>query len=154
MLYFAYGSNLSWEQMNQRCPSARFVGVGVLPDHKLAFTRKSVNRGCGVADALPENGAAVWGVVFQIDDVDIGKLDASEGYKPGRSKNSYFRRETRVLVDGDHQRPLETWVYFANRERNAPLPNAAYKDLIVSGAKYWHLPHEYVRQLEQVVTSG
>jgi hypothetical protein len=41
MLYFAYGSNMNWQQMQDRCPSARFFGVALLPDHKLAFTRES-----------------------------------------------------------------------------------------------------------------
>jgi hypothetical protein len=27
MLYFAYGSNMNWDQMRERCPSARFEFV-------------------------------------------------------------------------------------------------------------------------------
>jgi hypothetical protein len=56
VLYFAYGSNMNWEQMKTRCPSARFVAVALLPDYKLAFTRKSINRGCGVADGVLLDG--------------------------------------------------------------------------------------------------
>src|SRR5260370_28717436 len=82
MLYFAYGSNMDWDQMKTRCPSACFVGVAVLRDHRLAFTRRSKKRACGVADAVPEEGAAVWGAVFEIADVDIGRLDDTEGYRP------------------------------------------------------------------------
>ena len=78
MLYFAYGSNMDWDQMKQCCQAARFVGVALLPDHRLAFTRKSVNRGCGVADAVPDAGRRVWGVVYEIGDLDVGKLDTSE----------------------------------------------------------------------------
>jgi len=57
MLNFAYGSNMNWNQMRERCPSSRFVGIAVLRDHKLAFTRESVNHGCGVADVVAEDGA-------------------------------------------------------------------------------------------------
>jgi hypothetical protein len=57
MLTFAYGSNMDWNQMRERCPSSRFVGIAVLRDHKLAFTRKSLKRGCGVADLIAEGGA-------------------------------------------------------------------------------------------------
>ena len=42
--------------MKERCPSAKFVAVAKLTDHSLQFTRRSVNRGCGVADAVPERG--------------------------------------------------------------------------------------------------
>ena len=49
MLYFAYGSNMEWKQMRERCPSAMFVCIAKLKDRRLAFTRKSKDRGCGVA---------------------------------------------------------------------------------------------------------
>lgn len=95
MLYFAYGSNLDFAQMRQRCPSAKFVSIAKLPDHRLDFTRKSLTRGCGVADVVPELGRAVWGVVFAVEETDIGSLDASEGYRPGRpdTENSYVRQQ-------------------------------------------------------------
>lgn len=50
--YFAYGSNLDWHQMKKRCPYARFRCVAKLPNHRLAFTRKSRTRGCGVSDVV------------------------------------------------------------------------------------------------------
>ena len=46
--YIAYGSNLSVEQMAQRCPDARIVGQAVLEDWELAF------HGC--ATILPNKG--------------------------------------------------------------------------------------------------
>jgi gamma-glutamylcyclotransferase len=154
MLCFAYGSNMNWQQIQQRCPSARFVGVALLPNHKLAFTRKSATRGCGVADAVPALGQKLWGAVFEISDLDVGKLDKSEGYNPGREKNSYYRRECMVLQDGDDHRPLTVSTYFGTAQPNPPLPNAEYKALIVSGARHWHLPDEYVRHLAGIEVSG
>ena len=71
MLYFAYGSNMNWLQMQNRCPSARFLYRAVLPDYKLAFTRKSVKRGCGVADVVPARGQNAWGVVYEISNLDV-----------------------------------------------------------------------------------
>jgi gamma-glutamylcyclotransferase (GGCT)/AIG2-like uncharacterized protein YtfP len=154
MLNFAYGSNMNWDQMRERCPSSRFSGIAVLRDHKLAFTRKSVNRGCGVADVVSDDGAQVWGVVYEIADHDVGKLDASEGFRPGRDKNSYFRRECLVFLDGEDQRPLTLSAYFGDPQPNPPLPNAVYRNLIIAGARHWHLPEEYIRELEQIEVSG
>lgn len=154
MLYFAYGSNMNWQQMRERCPSARFVGVALLADHKLAFTRESAKRGCGVADAVHEHGRELWGVVYEIDDLDLGKLDRCEGYSPGREKNSYWRRERLVLLDRDKERPLTVCSYFGDPQSNPPLPNSEYKQLLVSGARHWHLPEEYVRELEAIAVSG
>ena len=154
MLYFAYGSNMNWQQMQERCPSARFVGIALLADHKLAFTRQSDRRGCGVADAVLERDRKIWGTVYEIGNLDVGKLDVSEGYRPGREKNSYWRRECLVLLDGAEQRPLTAYSYFGDPQSNPPLPNAEYKQLIVSGARHWHLPDEYVRDLEAIEVSG
>lgn len=154
MLNFAYGSNMDWDQMRQRCPSSRFLGIAVLRDHKLAFTRKSVKRGCGVADVVPEAGAHVWGVVYEIADIDVRMLDASEGFRPGQGKSSYHRRECMVFLDNEDQRPLTVSAYFADRQPNPPLTNAAYKNLILTGARHWHLPEEYIRELEQIEVSG
>jgi len=154
VLYFAYGSNMNWKQMRERCPSSRFVGIAVLRDHKLAFTRESDDRSCGVADVVAENGTQVWGVVYEIADLDVGKLDASEGFRPGRDKNSYYRRECLVFLDGEDQRPLTVSAYFGDPQVNPPLPNAAYKNLILAGARHWHLPEDYIGELEQIAVSG
>ena len=150
MFYFAYGSNLDWSQMRERCPSARFVAVAKLKGHRLAFTRRSTGRGCGVADAVSDPGHDVWGVVYEIDQRDVGSLDQSEGFAPGRARNSYVREERHVYAEGDDQRPLITSIYFAIKEDNPPLPNAEYKRLIVDGAKFWHLPQGYIAELERI----
>jgi hypothetical protein len=71
VLYFAYGSNLDFDQMSERCPSARFVAIAELPHHRLAFTRRSKNRNCGVADAVPDVSQSVWGVVYAISHDEI-----------------------------------------------------------------------------------
>jgi gamma-glutamylcyclotransferase (GGCT)/AIG2-like uncharacterized protein YtfP len=154
VLYFAYGSNMNWNQMRERCPTSRFVGIAVLRDHKLAFTRESVCRGCGVADVVAEDRARVWGVVYEIADLDVGKLDACEGFRPGRATSPYYRRDCMVFLDGEDQRPLTVSAYFGHPQPDPPLPNAAYKDLILAGARHWHLPEEYICKLEQIEVSG
>ncbi|GAB4149715.1 MAG: gamma-glutamylcyclotransferase [Planctomycetota bacterium] len=154
MLYFAYGSNMDHGQMKERCPSARFFGAAKLPDHRLAFSRKSSARCCGVADAVPSEGDAVWGGVFEIEDGDLEELDRREGYRPGRGANSYWRREREVLLGGDENRPLAVWTYFAEREENPPRPSQAYKDQILAGARQCRLPEDHIRGLERIEVGG
>jgi gamma-glutamylcyclotransferase len=156
MLNFAYGSNMDWDQMRARCPSARFVGKAVLRDYKLAFTRLSTRRKCGVSDVIRAPGDRAWGVVYEIDERDLGRLDKCEGYWPQKEpeKNAYLRREAIVFVDDDDNRPLTVAVYFANRQKDPPLPNKEYKDLILSGARHWHLPDGYIRDLEGIKTTA
>lgn len=152
MLYFAYGSNLDWRQMKERCPSAQFVCKAMLKDHRLAFTRMSKKRGCGVADIIYKHGEDIWGVVYQISERDVGGLDRSEGFRPDRRRdeNAYIREEYHVYEEGNIEKPLSVMLYIANKQENPPLPNNDYKRLIVEGAKYWHLPEEYIRRLEQI----
>jgi gamma-glutamylcyclotransferase (GGCT)/AIG2-like uncharacterized protein YtfP len=155
MLYFAYGSNLDSAQMRQRCPSARFVAVAKLPDHQLAFTRYAKDRGCGTCDGVPEAGQDIWGVVFDISEADLRRLDESEGYQPRRplKENAYLREQREVLRDGKKDEPVQVWLYFANREPNPPLPNAAYMKQLVEGAKFWGLPEEYQARLKRIQTA-
>ena len=108
-----------------------------------------------MADAVPEANADVWGAVFEFDERDIGSLDSSEGFAPGRAPaaNSYTREERQVFRDGKLHEPLTGWIYFAQRQNNPPRPNAAYKNLIVEGARYWHLPPDYIAELERIEVS-
>lgn len=150
MLYFAYGSNMDWEQMRRRCPSAEFVSIARLKDYRFAIARTSHSRGCGSAGVLSQPGAAVWGVVYEIGANDWGPLDAAEDFVPGRERNGYTRRECAVHADGNEEQPFFVSLYFPELEENPPLPNAEYKRLIVGGAKYWRLPRDYVRELEKM----
>lgn len=154
MLYFAYGSNMDCSQMRTRCPSASFIGIAKFPNHKIDFTRKSTRRGCGVADVVRQDGAAVWGVVYEITDSDLAQLDKDEGYREGRpaSANSYVREQRQVLLNGNEGNPLSAWTYIANPQPNPPLANADYKALLVNSAKFWRLPADYLQQLENIRT--
>ena len=153
MFYFAYGSNLDWSQMKNRCPSASFVGKAILNGYRFGFTRHSRSRDCGVMDIVKEDNGQVWGVVYQIDELDLGKLDRSEGYAPGRQKNAYQRIECVVYEDGDKGKPITANTYeVVEKAPETILPNQAYKSLIVNGAAYWHLPEDYLDQLRLIKT--
>ena len=83
---------------------------------------------------------------------DVGELDKFEGYTPGRNKNSYFRRECTVLLNGDDQQSLTVSTYFGDWQPNPPPPNSKYKNLILTGARHWHLPKAYIRNLSSFKT--
>jgi len=89
-------------------------------------------------------------VVYQIEERDIYRLDQAEGFDPWQKQNAYLREERQVYIDGNEQMPLTVSIYFAEKQTNPPLPSAEYKQLIVTGAKYWHLPQEYINALEQI----
>ncbi len=159
MLYFAYGSNMEWERMRERCPSAKFVCRSLLPDYRLTFPRYSRNNKCWTASVEKVKGKEVWGVVYEIDDREIGRLNKKEGYRPDRTEdqNDHVPFQCHVLDEGDKERPLAVMTYIANREGDPPsehrdrkVPNAKYKSRLVNGAKHWRLPEQYVQQLEAI----
>ena len=54
-LYFAYGSNISLDQMAHRCPEAALLGPVFLPNYELRF--RGNDGGRGVATIVPCRGA-------------------------------------------------------------------------------------------------
>jgi hypothetical protein len=154
MLYFAYGSNLDWAQMRSRCPSAQFIAIASLPDYGLAFPRFSMNRRCDVASIITAAGELVWGAVYRVDEIGRCALDAAEGFRPDRNpaRNSYQRVDITVLKDGDAAALLGVFTYIAQPQHNfVPCgPSAAYRALLLGGARYWGLPAEYLRSMERV----
>ena len=91
MLLFAYGSNLAAEEV---APEARFLGAAVLPDFRLALTRRSIRWGGGVADVVPAPGERVWGAAYDAPEAALTALDRKEGAglrlpAPGRWRSSW-----------------------------------------------------------------
>ena len=155
MLYFAYGSNMDSTQMQERCPSAKFVCRAKLPSHRLAFTLRSCRRGCGVADILRDEAKDVWGVVYELPENELKNLDKDEDFSPRRPdlKNEYSRENHYVWREGDAKRPLLVSLYRGHPQPNPPLPDCDYKSLIVEGARHWQLPSHYIQELEAIQTA-
>jgi len=131
--YFAYGSNLSLEQMQARCPDARFFSVAHLSGYRLAFGGFSQTRGGGVATIRPDHkGGRTAGVLFEMTPDDWRKLDVYEGYP------SIYRREV-VQVFNPAGWPIQAQVYIRNQfDAKAPAP--AYRRIIEYGYKFHCLP--------------
>lgn len=159
MLYFAYGSNMQWTRISERCPSVKFVCRALLPDYRLTFPRYSRNNRCWTASVEQADGQQVWGVVYDIDRRDIGSLNQQEGYRSGRAnnKNAHIPLRCQVFDEGMKDKPLTVMMYITNVEGSPPperrdrkAPSKEYKSRLVDGAKHWRLPETYVEQLEAI----
>ena len=98
--YFAYGSNLNFEQMAYSCPEATAVGIAKLEGYELAFRR-------GYLTILPKEGASVEGLIWSVTDHDESQLDCYEGYP------TFYDKETMTVTDADGT-PHEIMVYTMN----------------------------------------
>jgi gamma-glutamylcyclotransferase (GGCT)/AIG2-like uncharacterized protein YtfP len=149
MLYFAYGSNMDWDRMRARCPSAAFLCVARLDGFQVELTREC-RDGFGVADIVANDTSSVWGAVFMIPETEVGRLDRAEGYNPQKPTSACARDEYRVYANGCDDQPHTVWSY-AVRDKQGPFRTVgSYKDHILKGARHWGLPREYVEQLEKI----
>ena len=119
--YFAYGSNLNFEQMAYRCPEATVVGTAKLDGYELAFRR-------GFLTILPKEGASVEGLIWSVTDHDESQLDCYEGYP------TFYDKETMTVTDADGA-PHEIMVYTMNEPyRDQLLPvSSRYNAVVLQG---------------------
>ena len=89
-LYIAYGSNLNLAQMKYRCPTAKFIGTGILENYELQFKGSLHNAHATIAQ---KPGAAVPVGVWEIQSADELRLDRYEGYP-----SYYFKQELDIRM--------------------------------------------------------
>ena len=117
--YFAYGSNLNFEQMAYRCPEATVVGAAKLDGYELAFRR-------GYLTILPKEGASVEGLIWSVTDHDESQLDCYESYP------TFYDKETMTVTDADDA-PHEIMVYTMNEPyRDQLLPVSSRYTAVVT----------------------
>ncbi len=134
MKYIAYGSNMVEEQMAHRCPGAKLIGTGYLPNHRMEFYLHATVERTRAHDAKVP--VAVW----EISEEDERSLDRYEGFPTYYSKH----RRRVVMSDG-----TEIWgmVYIMNMIRPQP-PTPAYYNGICNAYMKLGLRSEIERVLE------
>lgn len=145
MLLFAYGSNMASAEMASFSPQARCLGAARLPGFRLELRRRSIRWGGGAADVVETDGAEVWGVLYDVPDLE--SLDAKEG-----AGLAYRHRELEVELDGELTRAVVYEVIDKEPEELAPA--ADYAALLLSGARERGLPADWLRELERRLSAA
>ncbi len=130
MFYFAYGSNLSKKQMQERCPGFEPLVTATLPNYKLVFTGWSRQWRGGVATIKASKGDKVKGAVYEGTDKDLQCLDRYEGY-PG----SYNRMN--VIVFDEDGRAIQAITYIKAGQIEEGAPSKEYALIIKQGYIDW-----------------
>jgi len=146
ILYFSYGSNMSSKRLQQRVPSATFVSTASLVEHELRFHKKS-HDGSAKCDAFETGNPddIVIGTLFKIEQSEKYHLDEAEGLGYG-----YDIKHVKVLLPSGIIQ--EAFTYFATDIEETLLPYLWYHNHVVTGAREFHLPPEYIDRIEQVKT--
>lgn len=136
--YVAYGSNMKWEQIKQRCPDAEFISRVELPEAKLDFVGASHTwSGGGIANVLfNQPGKTVECKLFKLSANDFKSLDSEEGVTRNgqiRTEPLYWRSLVTVKTRAGG-RKIQAHVYTRCRNEPSTLPSQAYMDTIREGA--------------------
>lgn len=134
-LYFAYGSNMDEEQMANRCPGARIVGLCTLENMRFVLDS------AGVASIVPQIGSSVSGVVWCVTKRNIKSLDRYEGIASG-----CYRKEFVSVTVNDQ--PCNALVYISNRDTTNAGCRSGYMDRIITAAKHHRFSREYIQELQ------
>lgn len=116
--YFAFGSNMDPGQMSYRGVQFNRCLSGTLKGHRLVFNKRGGDRRLGkvgFANAMPDAGQDLKGILYQVAGRSMETLDMFEGARDGH----YVRRQVDILVGGGAGVPSRTakaWVYFAGEE--------------------------------------
>lgn len=139
MYYFAYGSNMSHHQMQERCPTSRFIGAVKLKDYCFVYDGYSPRRKGAVANIVPMPGSHVLGGLYEITQECLDNLDRYEEYP-----NTYNRMRIQV-EDQDGQLYHDVITYY--RPAKEPgIPSTDYRKIVISGAIDCGIPKSYIQR--------
>lgn len=147
MKYFAYGSNMNENRMIQRGLKPKSKEAAYIEEFEFKINKKSYkNPKIGYANIMPKKGSIVEGIVYDVSENDIKKLDKFEGYP-----KHYYRDYLDVkLKNGDI---VKAYVYIAKGEwisvEELKTTNK-YKENILKGREM--LSNNYYEFLNESIT--
>ena len=107
-IYFAYGSNMDFEQLNEREIKFDLIGKGILTNYKLCFNKQANGSLIkGYANITYDLNSEVEGLLFEIENIE--DLDWHEGFP-----THYKKEMVEIIFDG---KPIQALVYIANENK-------------------------------------
>lgn len=128
----------------ERTPSATFLSIATIQEHRLRFHKKSKD-GSGKCDAVhtANQDDCVMGAVFAMSAADKEELDRKECHGFGYKEKTV----TVTLENGDR---VEASTYCAVETDAGLNPYSWYKEHVLRGARENNLPHEYISKIEEI----
>ena len=144
LYYFAYGSNLHPVRLQNRVPSARFMGLVAMTGYRLCFHKRHHSDNSGKCNMwlTHQNDDVVHGALFEIQAHEKPLLDQCEGV-------GYRCDSLQVsLKDVDY----DCFVYIAEDSHidDNLVPHSWYQDIVLVGAEHHNLPDNYLEQIRRV----
>ncbi|KAK4552289.1 hypothetical protein LTR86_010459 [Recurvomyces mirabilis] len=164
-VYFGYGSNLWKHQMQQRCPTSKFLGIARLNGYKWIINERGYanvvqieSKEDGDEEGKKHDyGEEVWGLVYSLEKKDETNLDRNEGVPRAYTKEwmqvDYWKASTEpddLACQERKAKKVDMLVYINRKQISEAEPKEEYiyrinmgiKDAVKEG-----MPEEYVRQV-------
>jgi cation transport regulator ChaC len=139
-IYFAYGSNMLFEELKSFSPTAKVMGIACLEGKVVVFNKRSEKDGSGKANLIIRNGGSTWGVLYEIAEADLNKLDKKEGG---------YKRQL-VKVKTEDMDIIEAVTYISANLIDEPVAYDSYKEKVIRGAQEHNLPETHISYLIQL----
>ena len=133
-MYFAYGSNLSFSQMDERCSDYIQMGIGILHGYRWIISSR------GYANVVKSEPDYVMGRIYKIRKSDESSLDKSEGVSVVHS--GYDKKILPITADGVS---YDCLVYVDSVTQEGP-PKNEYVNRINLGLADSEFPTAYVEK--------
>jgi gamma-glutamylcyclotransferase (GGCT)/AIG2-like uncharacterized protein YtfP len=134
MRYFAYGSNMDPRIMQRTVPEAAVIGPGRLNGFRLEFNVYSDRWEGGAANLEPDENAHLWGVVWDIEEDDLARLDTFVGHP------TFYRREDVAVTLANET--VECVTYRVAHQRGYVRPTNSYLARVRGAIRMQGLPPE------------
>lgn len=147
-MYFGYGSNMLDSILaNKGCRVLSSTNA-ILKDYILLFNLKAKSLiEPSYANLEKRTGAEVHGVLYEMDEEDMMRMDAFEG--GGRS---YIREVVRLTTYDGREVEGSAYICYPNNPAGVQLeecpPSQRYLNVLITGAKQHKLKEEYIKWLE------
>ena len=135
-LYFAYGSNMNFDQMQIRCPGSIFLLPAYLKDW-LYFI-----NGDGYAGIKQNKNSLTHGCLWRLDQKHWQSLDHYEAVDEG------FYRQVDVTVTTKPNGVEQLVTTYLSNNQSFGIPSKSYQEGVIEGAHQAGLPDDYIQTLE------
>ncbi|MFY9637690.1 MAG: gamma-glutamylcyclotransferase family protein [Methanobacterium sp.] len=142
LLYFAYGSNMDRKRLSDRIGSAYKWDVGMVLGKRLSFNKLGLDS-TGKANLVDHEGETAYGVIYQVNESDLIKLD--------RFEVGYLRKTLEIRSDNNGY--VQAISYLADYLPDFISPKKNYMNYIIQGAEEHGLKQNYIDSLKTIPTA-
>lgn len=133
MFYFAYGSCMNQKDFERTLVNYKKYGKAVLNNYKLAYNAYSYSRNGGVLDIEENITSQVIGILYEISEESLRKIDLREGKK-------YKRIVIEVICK---EKKYQAFTYVI-KEKVSTKANIAYSGIVYHAMLENKFPKDYI----------